>query len=209
MLCLLQSQLAVSWQQWRFFSFCGHAVSRWLTLRTWTHSAIFLVSLAEPNSRLTAHLELRNSTANSQLKLSIQPLCKDRRETTVSNNTPIVVGVYTDPLFRNGLLASFFCCLRVCCACYLATAGLTRSLLSNGSIRLNMTTVKCIARCCYLEVQHERFSKCRLRNTDASCVLLPFFFFFLSFPAPELCAHIHNVRIANASLLHTLYGLVW
>jgi hypothetical protein len=59
----------VSWQQiltqWRFFSFRGHTVARWLTLHTWTHSAIFSASLAEPNSRRSAHLELRNSTDGS------------------------------------------------------------------------------------------------------------------------------------------------
>jgi hypothetical protein len=43
--------LATDLTQWRFFSFRGHAVTRWLTLHTWTHSAIF-----SANSRLTAHL---------------------------------------------------------------------------------------------------------------------------------------------------------
>jgi hypothetical protein len=40
----------------------------WLTLNTWTHSAIFSASLTEPNSRLTAHLELRNSTDDSEFE---------------------------------------------------------------------------------------------------------------------------------------------
>lgn len=34
------------------------------------------------------------------------------------------------------------------------------------------------------------------------------FLFFLSFLAPELCVNIYNVRRANASLSHGLYGLV-
>jgi hypothetical protein len=50
---------------WRFFSFRGYAAARWLTLHTWTHSAIFSASIAEPNSPLTAHLDLRNSTDDS------------------------------------------------------------------------------------------------------------------------------------------------
>jgi hypothetical protein len=55
--------LATNLTQWRFFSFGGHAVARCLTPHTWNHSAIFSASFAEPNSRLTVHLELRNSTA--------------------------------------------------------------------------------------------------------------------------------------------------
>jgi hypothetical protein len=58
--------LATNLTKWRFFSFLGHAVARWLTLHPWTHSAIFSASLAEPNSRLTAYLEIRNSTNYSE-----------------------------------------------------------------------------------------------------------------------------------------------
>jgi hypothetical protein len=53
--------LATYLKQRRSFSFRGHAFAGWLT-----HSAIFSASLAEPNSRLTAHLELRNSTNYSE-----------------------------------------------------------------------------------------------------------------------------------------------
>jgi hypothetical protein len=51
--------LATDLTHWRFFSFRGHAVARWLALHTWTHSATFSESLAQHNSRLTTHLELR------------------------------------------------------------------------------------------------------------------------------------------------------
>jgi hypothetical protein len=67
--------------QWRFFSFRGHAVARWLTLHTWPHGAIFSASLAELNSQLTAHLELR-----TQLPfLSVSVLCYNRRSVGQSN----------------------------------------------------------------------------------------------------------------------------
>jgi hypothetical protein len=58
--------LAAELTQWKCFSFRGHAVAHWLTLHTCTHSATFSASLAEPISRLTAHLELWNSTADSE-----------------------------------------------------------------------------------------------------------------------------------------------
>jgi hypothetical protein len=36
--------LTTNLTHWRFFSIRGHAVGRWLTLHTWTHSAIFSAS---------------------------------------------------------------------------------------------------------------------------------------------------------------------
>jgi hypothetical protein len=62
--------LAIDLTQWRILSFFGHGVARWLTFRTWTHGAIFSASLAGSNSRLTARLELWNSTSDSQLNSS-------------------------------------------------------------------------------------------------------------------------------------------
>jgi hypothetical protein len=51
---------------------------------------MFSASFAEPNSRLTAHWELRNLIADSQLNSSLQPLCMDQIESIVLNNFSIV-----------------------------------------------------------------------------------------------------------------------
>jgi hypothetical protein len=106
--------LSTDLTQWRFFAFRGHAIARWLRLHTWTQSAIFSASLAEPNSRLTAHLKLRNWTADSQLISCLQPFCAALTENTVYNNTPIVVSVFTFPLLRNGLHNPVVLLLRAC-----------------------------------------------------------------------------------------------
>jgi hypothetical protein len=58
--------LATDLTQRSFFSIQGHAVARWLTPHTWTHSAMSSDYFAELNSQLTAHSELRNSTTDSQ-----------------------------------------------------------------------------------------------------------------------------------------------
>jgi hypothetical protein len=83
--------LATDLAQWRSSSFRGHAVAHWLTLPTPIHTAIFSASLAEPSSRLTAHLELGNSTNSSQLISSLKPLFTDLTGNTVSSNTHIIV----------------------------------------------------------------------------------------------------------------------
>jgi hypothetical protein len=43
------------------------------------------------NSQLTTHLELRNSAKYSQFTSSLKPVCTDKTENTVSNNTSIVL----------------------------------------------------------------------------------------------------------------------
>jgi hypothetical protein len=48
-------------------------------------------------------LELWNSAADSELTSSLNPLCTDRIENTVSNNTSIIVSEFTDLLLRKGL----------------------------------------------------------------------------------------------------------
>jgi hypothetical protein len=102
--------------QWRFFSFRSHAVDRWITLHTCTHSTIFSASLAEPNSRLTAHLELRNSTDGSQVRVKVKVILRP----TVSR--PVCLGI-KHPF---GAYNQIFITVRQLLVCWCGALSLTR-----------------------------------------------------------------------------------
>jgi hypothetical protein len=106
---------------WRFFSFRGHAVTRWLTIHFGTHSAIFSVSSCR--AQLSTECSLGTPELDySQQNSSLSPLCTERIENTVPNNTPIVV--FSDLLLRNG-------CFYSCVLVHFRRNLLTESLLSN------------------------------------------------------------------------------
>jgi hypothetical protein len=77
--------LASNLTQWRSFMFHGHAVARWSTFHTWTHSAIFWASLAKPISWPTVHFELSNSTI-----LNWTLLCKHFAQTEQKTRFPTI-----------------------------------------------------------------------------------------------------------------------
>jgi hypothetical protein len=128
--------------QRRFFSFYTHAVARLLILHNWnvnwTRSAIFSASLSEPNSRLTAHLELRNSTADSE---SESYITTDGQSASLSWNKAPIWGLRPD--FYYCQIVAVCCCgalsltrARFCRVQFMFTGPLLRNELHNPVLLL-------------------------------------------------------------------------
>jgi hypothetical protein len=119
----LQPPLPVSWQRLLPREILQLPSSRHCLLVNTPH---LKSQLQLPNSQLTAHLELRNSTADSQINSSLQPLCMDWTENTTSNYNAIVVGCLLIRCLETGCITpSFYRYVR-----YLATAGLQSQCLT-------------------------------------------------------------------------------
>jgi hypothetical protein len=94
--------------QWRFFSFRDLAVARWLTLHTWTHSAIF--SASPCRTQLSSNRSLGTPELNSLFSTEpffITTLHEPNRKRRFQQYPYCS---FTDPLLIKGF---FCCCMRV------------------------------------------------------------------------------------------------
>jgi hypothetical protein len=94
--------LATDLTQWIRFSFCGHPIAHWLTLHIQTHSAIYSASPC------TAKLLTNSSLGTRELdwlffKTTLQ--APNRKENTISNNSPIVVCLLISCLETGSIVA--------------------------------------------------------------------------------------------------------
>jgi hypothetical protein len=111
--------------------------------------------------------------------------------------------VFTDPLFRNGLHNLFVLLLLACMLPVLPSNGCPYTLTAVYTPQYSNNM--------YLAVLLSRGKTCTFQQMwtlEYRSILRSTAVLFLSFLTPELCANIHNVRIANGSLSHRLYGLV-
>jgi hypothetical protein len=123
----------------------------------WTHSAIFSVSVVETNPRLTAHLELRNSTSDSQLNSSLEQLSTNRIRNKVSNNSSLVAWV---SVTAETCLPSRWLAMDVSSGSIIPASRRHVTVYTRISVFLEVQALgPYLIKCCYVLPPHLRVSK--------------------------------------------------